>query len=130
MNAKHTPGPWSCKFFHGTPEDLEQMKKFGMKPVLALTNDGSRYVMAESGRVALVDCQTEYKRGKGHETECATRDANALLIAAAPDLLAALGNALRSMEYAAMALEAPEKCALRENIEQAKEALKKAGIEQ
>jgi hypothetical protein len=53
----------------------------------------------------------------------------ARLIAAAPDLKAALENALRSMEYAAMALEAPEKCALRENIEQAKEALKKSGLE-
>jgi len=33
---------------------------------------------------------TRFKRGQGYKTECAERDANASLIAAAPDLLAAL----------------------------------------
>jgi hypothetical protein len=37
-----------------------------------------------------VDCQTPFKRGEGWQSECEVREANARLIAAAPDLLAAL----------------------------------------
>jgi hypothetical protein len=90
----HTPGPWHCPLFHGRPQDIEQQRKLGLSPVPALMNDGARIIMTDAGedtkRVALVDCQTMYKRGTGHQTECAERDANARLIAAAPDLLAAL----------------------------------------
>jgi hypothetical protein len=69
-----TPGPWRIGF--------------------GATNDGQRYIMAGSGdehrRVALVDRQSDYKRGKGHEGECPERDANARLIASAPQLVEAL----------------------------------------
>lgn len=80
---QHTPGPWTSPIFHGAAQ-------FGIKPVPALTNEGSRFVMSPAGRIALVDCQTEFKRGKGHQADCAERDANARLIAAAPEMLAAL----------------------------------------
>jgi hypothetical protein len=44
----------------------------------------------EIKRIALVDCQTRFKRGQGWQTECDEREANARLIAAAPELLDAL----------------------------------------
>ena len=60
------------------------------------TNDGGIQIMApiEDGRkrVAVVDCQTTFKRGTGWQTECAERDANAQLIASAPALLEALAS--------------------------------------
>jgi hypothetical protein len=76
--AGHTPGPW--RIGHG------------------LTNDGQRYLMAgpsdDPVRVALIDRRSPYKRGRGYEGDCAERDANACLIKAAPDLLAALQAAV------------------------------------
>ena len=97
---KHTPGPWEAPLWHGTDEHNAQAIAHGLKPVPALTNDGQRFVMAgvgdDTNRVALVDCQTPFKRGKGHQTDCAERDANARLIAAAPELLAALEGMLRA----------------------------------
>ena len=77
MNGKSTPGPWV-------------LSKIGFR-----TNDGAAPVMAPDPdlgekRVALVDCQTRFKRGQGWKAECAEREANARLIAAAPELLEAL----------------------------------------
>jgi len=69
--AQHTPGPWRVS-------------------TVGLMNDGGRAVVADDFRVAVVDCHTKFKRGEGWMAECDTRDANARLIAAAPDLLAAL----------------------------------------
>lgn len=88
--SKHTAGPWTSPIWHGDEETNAKAEALGIRKVPALANDGSRFVVAPSGRVALVDCKTAYKRGTGHQTECAERDANAALIAAAPDLLAAL----------------------------------------
>ena len=85
----HTPGPWEYNKFSQSAEDLEAMAKFGIKPTMLLTNEGQAIVMAGDDRVALVDCHTPYKRGQGYKTECEIREANARLIAAAPDLLAA-----------------------------------------
>lgn len=96
--VKHTPGPWSFRIY-STDDDPEFLRKHGMEPVLHLTNEGQRFVMSESGRVALVDCHTEYKRSMGYKQECVERDANARLIAAAPDLLEALQELLDAGDH-------------------------------
>lgn len=90
QKTEHTPGPWHSPLFHGSAEENAQALSLGLELVPALFNNGERFVMAESGRVAVVDCQTPFKRGQGNRSECAERDANARLIAAAPDLLASL----------------------------------------
>jgi len=90
--SKHTPGPYWWRLYANEPEDVERARALGIEPVRMLTNEGQIALMAgaqgDSRRVALVDCQTNFKRGQGYKTECAERDANARLIAAAPDLFA------------------------------------------
>ena len=55
------------------------------------TNDGALPVMDGSGeRVALVDLVAACPRSKMRQAECPERDANAALIALAPDLAAAV----------------------------------------
>lgn len=82
VEAKFTPGPWRVAQMHA-------QTGMGM-------NDGAWAVSAPEAddgmgkRIALVDCQTDYKRGQGYKTQCPERDANAALIAAAPDLFDAL----------------------------------------
>ena len=85
--AGHTPGEWSFKIY-ATDDDPEKLRKLGLEPVQCLSNDGQRYIMASNKRIALVDCQTPFKRGMGYKTACAERDANAMLIAAAPETAA------------------------------------------
>ena len=69
--ANHTPGPW-------------RVSSSG------LTNDGRRPVTSDFSGIAWVHAQTDFKKGDGWMHSCAERDANASLIAAAPDLLDAL----------------------------------------
>ena len=71
MSAQHTPGPWRVSS-------------------VGLTNDGKRAVVSEDAGIAWAHPQTAFKRGDGWQHECGEREANARLIAAAPDLLAAL----------------------------------------
>lgn len=111
----YTKGKWHWSEFHGSAEDVALMKKHGMKPVQALTNDGQRYLMSGSGddakRIALVDCHTKYKRGTGHQQSCEERDANAHLIAAAPDMYEALTHLAAVVEthgWNSLAKDAPE----------------------
>lgn len=97
----HTP--WSYRKFAQSDEDLAQIKKMqqgGMdiKPTFLVTNEGQAVVMQGDKRIACVDMHADYKRGERHKTECPERDANARLIAAAPDLLAALEAAADLME--------------------------------
>lgn len=76
--SKHTPGPWS-------------LSASGLR-----TNDGAIAVLHYSAEsqdcthIAYITCQAKFKRGQGWNAECAVRDANAHLIAAAPELLSEL----------------------------------------
>ena len=69
--GKHTPGPW----------------RIGQ---LGLTNDGASFILSDHADMSIctVTCQTPFKRGNGWRTECETREANARLIAAAPETAA------------------------------------------
>lgn len=100
QTAQHTELPWHCDFEHGSTEDKTLMKQHGMTPVQALTNEGSRLLMSKGKRVALIDCQTSYKRGQGHQTECAERDANAEFIVRAVNSHDALVAALEEARNA------------------------------
>ena len=70
-----TPGPWAISELHANG-------LFG--------NNGEAFVSTADYRVAAVDCHAKFKRGEGYRAKCGERDANARLIASAPDLLAAL----------------------------------------
>ena len=87
-----TKGEWWFRFYAGDAELIASMRKHGQEPVRMLTNEGQAAVMcgdeAYPSRIALVDCHVDYKRGKGGETECAERDANAKLICDAPAMYA------------------------------------------
>lgn len=67
--AKATPGPWRVS-------------------TVGLMNNGARAVSADDCRIGEIDCHAEYKRGQGWLAECDVREANAALIALAPDLAA------------------------------------------
>jgi hypothetical protein len=67
--SKPTPGPWYVS-------------------QVGLTNGGERPITTEDGRICTVDCQTPFKRGEGWQSECEVREANARLIAAAPETAA------------------------------------------
>lgn len=96
MDAKHTPGPWWFREYAMSAEDRAFLKeRTGKEAMRMLTNAGGVVIMSgdpegDCERVCEVDIQTRHKRGKGSETPCPVRDANAHLIAAAPDMLAAL----------------------------------------
>jgi hypothetical protein len=65
---KPTPGPWYVS-------------------QVGLTNGGERPITTKNERICTVDCQTPFKRDEGWQAECEVREANARLIAAAPELL-------------------------------------------
>ena len=73
-----TPGPWRLS-------SLKFANNDGSIPVLFGDPDSD-----DSGRIAMIDIQSKAKRGEAWRSKCPTRDANAQLIAAAPDLYEAL----------------------------------------
>lgn len=83
----HTKGPWTFRLY-ATDDSPEELRRLGMKPIRMLDNSAGMAISGENGRIAVVDCQASYKRGQGHATECAERDANARLIASSPDYYA------------------------------------------
>lgn len=89
-------GPWKALKYL-TDDHPDELRAAGIEPVRALDNAGAMPIMTADGpdrfRVALVDCQSVFKRGQGHQAECAQRDATALLIAAAPTQNTALESA-------------------------------------
>jgi hypothetical protein len=98
--SAHTPGPWQFREYSLSDEMLAEARAAGIEPLRFINNDGSVPVSANDCRICVVDCQTEFKRNTGHRAECAERDANARLIAAAPDLLAALKAAIEDTGWA------------------------------
>lgn len=84
--SKHTPGPWS-------------------------TGEGKAHIViyAPDG-YAVADAMTY------HGKRQADTEANARLIAAAPDLLAVLRTAVKNLEFAVHALQAPKPSAIREDL--------------
>lgn len=106
METKHTPGPWRA----------EQVRMGGPRnSYLAWSVQGKGGCVAE----------IRYT-GIHPKNQICGDEANARLIAAAPELLAALRDMVKSAEYAAMALEAPAKCAMRDNLAAANAAIAKA----
>ncbi len=91
----HTGGNWTFRKYSQSDAEVAKLRSVDMEPTLRLSNDGEAYVSTDledavSPVIAAVRCQTEFKRGKGWQTECAEREANARLIAAAPDMIAEL----------------------------------------
>lgn len=101
--SEHTPGPWVAS------KDQDARGWHGWR-----IDSDSRALMAWAA------WPSEEERD-GIEAE-----STALLIAAAPDLLAALIDAVSCLEFAAPIIEAPEKSAYRESITAARAAIAKA----
>jgi hypothetical protein len=72
MTTQRTPGPWVVSFWVVSGQVFDGIR--------ALTNDGGVPIMSDSGRICAVDAKSNPKRGKGHQHECAERDANAAYI--------------------------------------------------
>lgn len=72
MTAIHTPAPWN----------ISPLAKQGL-----YGNRGELAVIGPDERICTVDLVTPAKRGQEYNASCPIRDANARLIAAAPDML-------------------------------------------
>lgn len=73
-----TPGPWR----------LSELNQMGM-----YENSGAAAIIGPDYRVATVDCVAPFKKGFGSSAKCPERDANARLIASAPEMAELLAEA-------------------------------------
>jgi hypothetical protein len=80
--SKHTPGPWR---FALNDDGKPWLLNSGYA-IVAFGAESSE----DGGQICEVSVQSKPKRGEGWKHSCPVRDANARLIAAAPDLLEAL----------------------------------------
>ena len=99
MTTQHTTGPWKRRTLQSQP----------------IVSTGWHIEGEDGASLAIV---------LGDKS--AELQANARLIAAAPDLLEALEAAVGTIEYALQALEAPDKCHARDVLEEARAAINKA----
>jgi len=90
MTTQHTPGPWRIAEMHGLSLYMNDVA------VSVVQADEAAEEDRPIQHIAFVSCHADYKRGTGHKAQCAERDANARLIAAAPELLAAANRVRRS----------------------------------
>lgn len=97
-NINHTKGPWKIEI-----------------------NDGELEIWSQNTFIAGVTHDLYFTAEK-----LGQHVANAALIATAPEMLEALENALDSLKYSVMVLQAPEKSTMRENITEIESVLKKA----
>jgi len=99
--AQHTPGPWEWSKYAGGKEQAERARAVGLEPTRSLTNDGDTPVMGDDGLVASVALRDySVKKSQRWQADDEERDANARLIAAAPDLLVVLEHAVARAEVA------------------------------
>lgn len=101
-NNKSTPGPWRIE------NHLDNVGPYS------------------SARLEIWSNNRHIGNINEHVDDIKIDEANAALIAAAPEMLEALENALESLKYSVMVLQAPEKSTMRETITEIESVLKKA----
>jgi hypothetical protein len=117
--SEHTPAPWYVSGTSGREHEVRLLTNDGAIPIMGPDPD------QEAKRIALVDCQTRHKRGQGWQTECAEREANARLIAAAPELLTELRQLVMDADDSGITAHYKGR-GFDESIERARAAIAKA----
>lgn len=102
--TRFTPGPWRSPVWIQEGAEIGEAKRLGLPLTPAMGNSGERYVLGGEKGIALVNPTIRPKRGKGFGHDDAERDANAALIAAAPELYAALDRVLDIFHRRAMSM--------------------------
>lgn len=73
--AVHSPLPFSAPLTFLDAEDIAMLDRLGKKIPRTLMNDGGMMIRDANGHgIAIVLCQTPFKRGEGSRAECTNRD--------------------------------------------------------